>query len=55
MILRDLMIERILFACDEDTLIRNYGITEDHFEDLSDLDLFEMYEDAMGINEITRD
>ena len=51
--LRELMIERVLFACDETELIRDYGVTDDELEELSDVDLFEIYEDAMGINDIT--
>lgn len=49
MTLRELMIGRILFACDENELMRDYGMVEDEIEDLSDLDLFELYEDVMGI------
>jgi hypothetical protein len=51
--LRELMIERVLFACDETALIRDYGVTDEELEELSDVDLFEIYEDAMGINDIT--
>lgn len=47
--MRELVIGRILFACDEDTLIREFGITEDEIDDLSDLDLFEIYEEVMGV------
>ena len=50
MTLRELLIERILFACDEQTLIRDFGMTEDEVEDLADVDLFEIYEDVMGVN-----
>lgn len=42
--LRELIVGRILFACDEEILIRNHGITEDEVEELSDLDLFELFE-----------
>jgi len=51
--LRELLVERILFECDNQSLIRDYGITEDEVEELSDIDLFEIYEDAMGVNDIT--
>ena len=47
--MRELVIGRILFACDEDTLIREFGITEDEIDGLSDLDLFEIYEEVMGV------
>lgn len=42
--LRELITEYILFACDEDTLIREFGITEDEVANLSDLDLLELYD-----------
>jgi len=42
--LRELIVGRILFACDEEILMRDYGITEDEVEELSDLDLFELFE-----------
>ena len=47
--MRELVIGRILFACDEPTLIREFGITEDEIDGLSDLDLFEIYEEVMGV------
>ena len=50
MTLRELLIERVLFACDNHTLIHYYGMTDDDVEELSDVDLFEMYEDVMGVN-----
>jgi len=50
-----LLVERILFACDNQSLIRDYGITEDEVEELSDIDLFEIYEDVMGVNDITEE
>jgi len=50
--LRELLVERVLFACDEQTLIRDFGMTEDDVEELSDVDLFELYEDVMGVNPI---
>jgi hypothetical protein len=51
--LRELLVERVLFSCDDQTLISQYGITENEVEELSDIDLFEIYEDVMGINDIT--
>ena len=47
--LRQLMIERILFAVDESTLISQYGVFEDELDGMSYLDLFELFEDVMGI------
>ena len=47
--LRMLMIERILYAVDEQTLISEYGVFEDELESMNDLDLFELFEDVMGI------
>lgn len=43
--LRELLVERILFACDDEILIKEYGMTENDIELLTDLDLFELYED----------
>ena len=45
---RQLIIERILYALDEQTMIMEFGICEDELMELSDLDLFEMYEEVMG-------
>lgn len=45
--LRELMIGRIVYACSEHTLLRDYGLTEEGLYDLSDLDLFEMFEMVM--------
>ena len=47
--LRQLIIERILYAVDESTLIAEYGVFEDELETMNDLDLFELFEDIMGI------
>jgi len=47
--LRMLMIERILYAVDDETLISEYGVFEDELETMNDLDLFELFEDVMGI------
>ena len=50
MTLRELMIERILFICDEEILNTTYGIHEDEIETLSDLDLLELFEEVHGLN-----
>jgi hypothetical protein len=47
--LRELIIERIFYAVDEQTLISEYGVFEDELENMNDLDLFELFEDVMGI------
>ena len=47
--LRQLIIERIFYAVDEQTLISEYGVFEDELETMNDLDLFELFEDVMGI------
>lgn len=43
--LRELIVERILFAIDEDDLIEQYGLTEDEVAELADVDLLELYEE----------
>ena len=47
--LRELIIERILYAVDETTLIRDFGAFPEEMEQMSDLDLFELFEDVAGI------
>ena len=47
--LRQLIIERILYAVDESTLIAEYGVFEDELDEMPDLELFELFEDIMGI------
>ena len=44
MSLRELLTERILFAVSPDELEQHYHVTEDELNQLSDLDLFELYE-----------
>ena len=44
MTLRELMTERLLFSIDEQELKNRYQLTESDINDLSDLDLFELYE-----------
>jgi hypothetical protein len=45
--LRELIIGRIVYACSDNTLLRDYGLTEEVLYDLRDLDLFEMFEMVM--------
>jgi len=45
--LRELIIGRIVYACSEHTLLHDYGLTEEGLYDLSDFDLFEMFEMIM--------
>ena len=42
--LRQLMIERVLFAVTPEELEQQYHLTEDEVVALTDLDLFELYE-----------
>lgn len=46
MTLREIIIERILFAVTEETLVKLYNLTEDELSELSDLDLFEVYDEV---------
>lgn len=46
MTLRELLIERIHFAMDEANLAELYSVYGDELDDLSDLDLFEIYEEV---------
>ena len=53
MTLREMMIERILYACDEDEMRDRYqmeGDLDDELQALNDTDLFELYEDVYGLN-----
>ena len=45
--LRELIIGRIVYAYSDNTLLHDYGLTEEVLYDLSDLDLFEMFEMVM--------
>jgi hypothetical protein len=47
--LRQLVIERILYAVTEETLIGHYGVFADELDEMPDLDLFELFEDVTGI------
>lgn len=44
MTLRDLLIEGILFCVMPEQLIERYSVSEHELQDLSDVDLFELYE-----------
>jgi len=45
--LREMMVEMILFAFDEDALLEQFQITEDEVSTLSDVDLLEMYDQTL--------
>lgn len=47
MMLHQLMIERIFIMMSDEDLKEMYSITSKEVEQLSDLDLFEMYEEIM--------
>ena len=47
MTLRQLIVERIFIMMSDEDLIEMYSITSKEVEQLSDLDLFEMYEEIM--------
>ena len=47
--MRELVIERILFAFDDDDLMDYFQITESGLEDLTDCDLLEIYEESIDI------
>jgi hypothetical protein len=42
--LRELIIERILFQVSADILVNHYCIIDENFDDMSDLDILELYE-----------
>ena len=48
--LREMMIERILFAVDEDILSECYIASEDVLYHMSDTDLMDLYEDVVFDN-----
>lgn len=50
--LREMIIERILYACDEDEMRDRYqmeGDLDEELKQLSDMDLLELYEDVYGL------
>lgn len=44
--LRELIIERILYAVADEELESNFNITVNELDELSDLDLFELFEEV---------
>lgn len=46
MTLRQILIERIHYAITEEELAELYSVHGDELEDLSDVDLFEIYEEV---------
>lgn len=48
--LRELMVERILFSVSGDELMNEFMVKEYELINLSDTDLFELYEDVMEYN-----
>ena len=51
MTLRNLIIERILFAADEADLMQHFQTSLQEVHDMTDLDLFELYE-ALYLSEV---
>ncbi len=47
MSLRELMIEYILFAFDEQELMEKFQVTEDELPDIADVDLLEIYDQTL--------
>ena len=45
--LRELIIDRVLFTVTEEELHRRFQTTEDELSEMSDLDLFELYEETV--------
>jgi hypothetical protein len=45
------MIERISIMCDVEDLEMKYDISPSEIEDLSDLDLLELFEEVHGLND----
>lgn len=45
--MRDLMIEYILFANDDETLMREFQVTENDLSELSDIDILEIYDKTL--------
>lgn len=50
--LRELLIEYIFFALDEDMLMSDYSMTPQEVEDLSDVDLLELYDHCILCREV---
>ena len=47
MTLREMMAEMILFAFDDETLMRDYQLSPDDIANLSDEDLLDMYDETI--------
>lgn len=47
MTLRELMIEYILFAFEEEELLQKFHVSEDELADLADVDLLEIYDQTL--------
>ena len=45
--LREMIVERILFAVDTDILEDNYNVSEDEMQHMSDHELLDLYEDVV--------
>lgn len=54
MTLRELMTEYILFAFDEQELMQQFQITEDELQDMSDIDLLEIYDQTLLLAPVSR-
>ena len=54
--LRELMVEMILFAFDEDQLMEQFHLTEAEVSNLCDVDLLELYDKTLfSIGEVNED
>lgn len=51
--LREMLIERIMFAHDTDVLQDMYRVTEDEMQHMTDSDLLDLYEDIVFDNGYT--
>lgn len=45
--LREMIIEYILFAFDDEELLKRFSVTEEELPNLSDVDLLEMYDQTL--------
>lgn len=45
--IRELMVEFILFSVDEDVLLSEYALTPGEVNDLSDIDILELYDKTL--------
>lgn len=51
MILKDVLIGRLCFAYTDQELAEKFAVNSDELENLTDLDLFLMYEESIGFGE----